>query len=108
MSVVCVCKTEGKKKQHNLSVVHNIAVIQTTVSLYIQHEASQMALVVRSLPANAGDSRNMGLIPGSGRSSWRSKWQLTPVFLPGKSHGQKMLAGYSLRGHKESDTNEAT
>ena len=66
-----------------------------------------MALVVKSLPANAGDARNMGLIPGSGRSSWRRKWQPTPVFLPGKSHGQ-MLAGYSLRGHKESDTNEAT
>ena len=27
------------------------------------------------------------------------KWQPTPVFLPGKSHGQKSLAGYSLWGH---------
>ena len=67
-----------------------------------------MALVVKSLPANARDTRNMGLIPGLGSSSWRRKWQSTPVFLPGKSHGQKMLAGYSLQGHKESDTNEAT
>jgi len=31
------------------------------------------------------------------------KWQLAPVFLPGKSHGQSSLVGYSLRGHKESD-----
>ena len=30
----------------------------------------------------------------------------TPVFLPGESHGQKSLAGYSLWGHKESDTAE--
>ena len=30
----------------------------------------------------------------------------TPVFLPGKSHGQKSLAGYSPRGHKDSDTAE--
>ena len=29
-----------------------------------------------------------------------------PVFLPGKSHGQRSLAGYRPRGHKESDTTE--
>ena len=34
-------------------------------------------------------------IPGLGRSSWRRKWQPTPVFLPGRSHGQRSLAGYS-------------
>ena len=31
------------------------------------------------------------------------KWQLTPVFLPGKPHGQGSLAGYSLWGRKELD-----
>ena len=31
---------------------------------------------------------------------------ITPVFLPGKSHGQRNLAGYSPRGHKESDITE--
>ena len=39
---------------------------------------------------------------------WRRAWQLTPVFLPGESHGQKGLAGYGPQGHKESDTPEAT
>ena len=34
------------------------------------------------------------------------KWQPTPVFLPGKSHGWRSLVGYSLRGHKESGTTE--
>ena len=34
---------------------------------------------------------------------WKKKWQPTPVFLPGESHGQKSLAGYSPWGHKESD-----
>ena len=29
------------------------------------------------------------------------KWQPTPVFLPGESHGQRRLAGYSPRGRKE-------
>ena len=33
--------------------------------------------------------------------TWRRKWQPTPVFLPGKSHGQRNLAGYSPQ---ESDT----
>ena len=35
---------------------------------------------------------------------WRRKWQPTLVSLPGKSHGQRSLAGYSLGGCKESDT----
>ena len=35
---------------------------------------------------------------------WSRKWQPTPVFLPGKFRGQRNLAGYSLWGHKESDT----
>ena len=52
--------------------------------------------VVKNLPANAGD---MGLIP------WRRKWQPTPVFLPGKSHGQRSLASYSPWGHKRVGNN---
>ena len=39
---------------------------------------------------------------------WRRKWQLTPVFLPGESHGQSCLAGYSPWRCKESDTTEVT
>ena len=39
-----------------------------------------------------------------GKASWRRAWQPTPVFLPGESHGQRSLAGYSTWGHKESDT----
>ena len=35
---------------------------------------------------------------------WRRKWQPTPVFLPGKSHGQRNLAGYSPWDYKELDT----
>ena len=37
-------------------------------------------------------------------SFWRRKWQPTSVFLPGESHGQKDLVGYSLWGCKELDT----
>jgi len=38
--------------------------------------------------------------------SWRRAWQPIPVFLPGKSHGQKSLGGYSPWIQKESDTTE--
>ena len=38
-----------------------------------------------------------------GKIPWRKKWQPTPVFLPGKSHGQRNLMGYSMWGPTESD-----
>ena len=41
-----------------------------------------------------------------GKIPWRRKWQSTPVLLPGKSHGQRSLVGYSPWGRKESDTTE--
>ena len=60
--------------------------------------------VVKNPPANAGDA---GSIPGLGRSPWRRKWQPTPVFLPGKSHGQKTVTGCSPWGHKRIQHNLA-
>ena len=40
--------------------------------------------------------------------SWRRAWQPTPVFLPGESHGQRRLVGYSPKSHKGSDMTEVT
>ena len=58
--------------------------------------ASQVALVVKNLLADAGDIRDRGSIPGSGRSLGGGHSNPpTPVFLPGKSHGQRSLVGYS-------------
>ena len=51
-----------------------------------------------------GDTGGSGL----GRSPWRRAWQPTPVFLPGESHGQRSLVGYSPWCRKELDTTEAT
>ena len=48
---------------------------------------SQVVLVVKNPPGNAEELRDFGSIPGLGRFPWRRKWQPTPVFLPGKSHG---------------------
>ena len=44
--------------------------------------------------------------PGVRKIFWRRKGQPTPVFLPGKFHGQRSLVGYSLWGLKELDTTE--
>jgi len=52
------------------------------------------------LPANLGD---MGLMHGLEKMTWRRKLQTTPVFLPGKSHGQRSLVGYSPWGCKKLD-----
>ena len=46
--------------------------------------------------------------PWVGKIPWRRTWQPIPVFLPGKSHAQRSLVGYSPWGHKESDRTEAT
>ena len=68
---------------------------------------SQVALVVKNLPANAGDIRDAGLIPElKGLMPWRRAWQPTPVFLPGESTGQRSLVGYSPGGCIVLDTTE--
>ena len=59
--------------------------------LLIKYGASQVVLVVKKPLANAEDVRDVGLIPGLERSPG----QPTPVFLPGESHGQRRLVGYS-------------
>ena len=59
--------------------------------------------MVKNPPANAGDIRDMGLIPGSGKITWRRKQQPTSVFLSGESHGQKSL-GAIVHGVAKSQT----
>ena len=58
-----------------------------------------MVLVVKNPPANAEDVRHE-FDPWVGKIPWRRAWQPTPVFLPGKFHGQMSLAGYSPRGQR--------
>ena len=67
--------------------------------------ASQVALVVKNLPVNAGDVRQR-FDPWVGKIPWRRAWLPTPVFLPGESYGQRSLADYSPQGLKESDMTE--
>ena len=62
--------------------------------------------MVKNLPANGGDTGNAGLIPGSSKSSGGRNDNPLQYSCLEKSHGQRSLEGYSLWGHKESDTTE--
>ena len=55
-----------------------------------------------------GRLKRRGFHPWFWNIPWRRAWQPTPVVLPGESHGQRSLAGYSPQGRKESDMTEAT
>ena len=60
-------------------------------------------LIVKNLPANAGD---MSLISGLERSPREGNGNPLQYCCLGNSHGQRSLVGYSPRDHKESDTTE--
>ena len=62
--------------------------------------------VIKTPPVNAGYARDKGSIPVIRKITWSRKWQPMLVFLTGKFHAQRSLAGYSLRGHKELDMTE--
>ena len=64
----------------------------------LSSSSSLVAQLVKNLPAMQETQFN----PWVRKSplDLARKWQPPPVFLPGESHGQKSLAGYSLRGHK--------
>ena len=61
-----------------------------------------MALVVKNLRANAEDTRDAGFDLWVRKIPWRKKWQPTPVFLPGRFHGQRILVNCIAHGTSES------
>ena len=61
--------------------------------------------MVKNLPA-VQETQEMEVQSWVRKIRWRRKWQPTSVFLPGKPHVPKILVGYSLTWHKESDTTE--
>ena len=57
--------------------------------------------MVKNPPTNARDARDVGSIPGSGRSPGVGKWQPTPVFLPEKSTDRGAWRAYSPWDHRK-------
>ena len=66
----------------------------------------ERAFLVAQMVKNLPTCRSPGFDPWVGKIPWRKAWQLTPVFLPGESHGQRSLKGYSPLGRKEADMPE--
>ena len=66
--------------------------------------ASLVVLVVKNLPTNAGKETDVCFHPWVGKIP--RKWRPTAVFLPGKFHGLRSLAGYGPGGHREWNTTE--
>ena len=62
--------------------------------------------MAKNSPANVGDIRDVGLIPGLGRPPGGLHGNLLQY--SGEPHGQRHLTGYSSQSHTESDTTEAT
>ena len=67
-----------------------------------------MAVLVKNQPANAGDVRDLGLIPGLGRAPGGGHVNSLQYSCLENPHGQTSLVGYSPWGPKESDTTEGT
>ena len=67
-----------------------------------------LVLVVKNLPANAGDIRDTESIPGWGRSLGGGNGNPAPVFLPEEFHGQRSLVDYTPQGCKDSDVTKVT
>ena len=66
-------------------------------------QRTQMAQWVKNLPAMQKTQETWVSIPGLGRSPGKRNSNPLQYFLPEKSHGQRILVGYSPWGHKESD-----
>ena len=70
-------------------------------------QASQVALMVKNPPANAGDVTDTGLIPGSERSTGGGHGKPLQYSCL-KNPMDRSLVGYSTWGHRELDTTEVT
>ena len=65
-----------------------------------------VASLVAQTVKNPTALQKTGFDPWVRKISWRREWLHIPEFLPGESHGQRSLVGYSPWGHKELDTTE--
>ena len=73
------------------------------INLLNKYHSQSLNICKYRLPPLPSSFKSSG---GPRKIPWRREWLPTPVFLPGKSHGQRSLVGYSPWGRKESDTTE--
>ena len=92
-------------RDHLVSCLWKVSSIKARILLWFYTYVTRLGLP-RWLSGKEStcQCRRCGFNPWVGKTPLRRKWQSIPVFLPGKSHGQSSLVGYSPWGHKESDT----
>ena len=96
-----------------LQIVSNLISFGNSNYLHISHLMSSqnavnfyfaMSYLLFGLPwwfsgkEPACQCRRCRFVPSFGNIPWRRRWQPTPVFLPGKSDGQRSLVRFSYRG----------
>ena len=84
----------GRETFHNPPQIHLSFFFCSNTLLWLPRWLSGKELICQC--------RRHGFNPQVGKIPWRRKWQPIPVFLPGKSHRQRRLAGYSPWGCKKS------
>ena len=89
-------------KKHDQAVSRYIQIVTRYSSVVFPGSASG-----KELSYQCRRHKSHGFNPWARKISWRKAWQPTPVFLPGKSHGQRSLIGYSPQGCKKSEMTEA-
>ena len=101
---VCVCVERERERER-----------ESKLSMYISMSIYLYGLPFPYMGASGKEPtcqrrrhKRHGFDPWVGKIPWRRGWQPPPVFLPGESHGQRKLVGYSLWGRRESDRAEAT
>ena len=89
---------------------HPFPIKSLAVLPHVSPQTTHFLLIVKSPvsgpgrgPPSCNKSACNAVHPSVGKISWRRKWQLTLVFLPGKSRGQRSMVGYSPWSHKELD-----
>ena len=72
--------------------------------MYVLRRASQVALLIKSLPAKQRRHKRHGLDPWVKKIHWSGAWQPASLFFPGESRGQRSLVSYSPQGLKTEAT----
>ena len=93
-------KTSPKQNKY----IHNNNNTKNENKLYLGMGFPRGSVVEKKKKKSCLQCRRHGFNPWVRKILWRKNWQTLPVFLPGKSRGQRSLAGYSTQGCKESDT----
>ena len=97
---------DGLKKKRHHCVIYGVTHCIPMIFGLILHYISDCVPGWLSGKEPTCQCRRCGFDPWDKKIPWCKKWQLTPVFLPGKFHRQMSLEGYNPWGHKELDTTE--